>query len=195
MKKRIKRVLIILMVVIIYIIIYKFFRYSFFQEDLIFFDFLNISKQHYSNKIGPNESSNNNEIINIEKNKITEQKIDLFQLLQKNIQIREKLFPGSNGYVSVILKSKEEINYKAYLKNESEKPINLKLYLSEGKKQYNDVEEVADNLYGKVAKNQNKKINIIWNWEYEQNTLKNQQDTSDAKKIREYKFTICVKGY
>lgn len=195
MKKRIKRVLIILMVVIIYIIIYKFFRYSFFQEDLIFFDFLNISKQHYSNKIGPNESSNNNEIINIEKNKITEQKIDLFQLLQKNIQIREKLFPGSNGYVSVILKSKEEINYKAYLKKESEKPINLKLYLSEGKKQYNDVEEVADNLYGKVAKNQNKKINIIWNWEYEQNTLKNQQDTSDAKKIREYKFTICVKGY
>lgn len=195
MKKRIKRVLIILMVVIIYIIIHKFFRYSFFQEDLIFFDFLNISKQHYSNKIGPNESSNNNEIINIEKNKITEQKIDLFQLLQKNIQIREKLFPGSNGYVSVILKSKEEINYKAYLENESEKPINLKLYLSEGKKQYNDVEEVADNLYGKVAKNQNKKINIIWNWEYEQNTLKNQQDTSDAKKIREYKFTICVKGY
>lgn len=195
MKKRIKRVLIILMVVIIYIIIHKFFRYSFFQEDLIFFDFLNISKQHYSNKIGPNESSNNNEIINIEKNKITEQKIDLFQLLQKNIQIREKLFPGSNGYVSVILKSKEEINYKAYLKNESEKPINLKLYLSEGKKQYNDVEEVADNLYGKVAKNQHKKINIIWNWEYEQNTLKNQQDTSDAKKIREYKFTICVKGY
>ena len=69
------------------------------------------------------------------------------------------------------------------------------MYLSEGKKQYNDVEEVADNLYGKVAKNQNKKINIIWNWEYEQNTLKNQQDTSDAKKIREYKFTICVKGY
>ncbi len=195
MKKRIKRVLIILMVVIIYIIIHKFFRYSFFQEDLIFFDFLNISKQHYSNKIEPNASSNNNEIINIEKNKITEQKIDLFQLLQKNIQIREKLFPGSNGYVSVILKSKEEINYKAYLKNESEKPINLKLYLSEGKKQYNDVEEVADNLYGKVAKNQNKKINIIWNWEYEQNTLKNQQDTSDAKKIREYKFTICVKGY
>ena len=195
MKKRIKRVLIILMVVIIYIIIHKFFRYSFFQEDLIFFDFLNISKQHYSNRIGPNESSNNNEIINIEKNKITEQKIDLFQLLQKNIQIREKLFPGSNGYVSVILKSKEEINYKAYLKNESEKPINLKLYLSEGKKQYNDVEEVADNLYGKVAKNQHKKINIIWNWEYEQNTLKNQQDTSDAKKIREYKFTICVKGY
>lgn len=195
MKKRIKRVLIILMVVIIYIIIHKFFRYSFFQEDLIFFDFLNISKQHYSNKIGPNESSNNNEIINIEKNKITEQKIDLFQLLQKNIQIREKLFPGSNGYVSVILKSKEEINYKAYLENESEKPINLKLYLSEGKKQYNDVEDVADNLYGKVAKNQNKKINIIWNWEYEQNTLKNQQDTSDAKKIREYKFTICVKGY
>lgn len=195
MKKRIKRVLIILMVVIIYIIIYKFFRYSFFQEDLIFFDFLNISKQHYSNKIGPNESSNNNEIINIEKNKITEQKIDLFQLLQKNIQIREKLFPGSNGYVSVILKSKEEINYKAYLKNESEKPINLKLYLSEGKKQYNDVEEFADNLYGKVAKNQNKKINIIWNWEYEQNTLKNQQDTSDAKKIKDYKFTICVKGY
>ena len=161
MKKRIKRVLIILMVVIIYIIIHKFFRYSFFQEDLIFFDFLNISKQHYSNKIGANESSNNNEIINIEKNKITEQKIDLFQLLQKNIQIREKLFPGSNGYVSVILKSKEEINYKAYLKNESEKPINLKLYLSEGKKQYNDVEEFADNLYGKVAKNQNKKINII----------------------------------
>lgn len=195
MKKRIKRVLIILMVVIIYIIIHKFFRYSFFQEDLIFFDFLNISKQHYSNKIGPNESSNNNEIINIEKNKITEQKIDLFQLLQKNIQIREKLFPGSNGYVSVILKSKEEINYKAYLKNESEKPINLKLYLSEGKKQYNDVEEFADNLYGKVAKNQNKKINIIWNWEYEQNTLKNQQDTSDAKKIKDYKFTICVKGY
>lgn len=195
MKKRIKRVLIILMVVIIYIIIHKFFRYSFFQEDLIFFDFLNISKQHYSNKIGANESSNNNEIINIEKNKITEQKIDLFQLLQKNIQIREKLFPGSNGYVSVILKSKEEINYKAYLKNESEKPINLKLYLSEGKKQYNDVEEFADNLYGKVAKNQNKKINIIWNWEYEQNTLKNQQDTSDAKKIKDYKFTICVKGY
>lgn len=195
MKKRIKRVLIILMVVIIYIIIHKFFRYSFFQEDLIFFDFLNISKQHYSNKIGANESSNNNEIINIEKNKITEQKIDLFQLLQKNIQIREKLFPGSNGYVSVILKSKEEINYKAYLKNESEKPINLKLYLSEGKKQYNDVEEFADNLYGKVAKNQNKKINIIWNWEYEQNTLKNRQDTSDAKKIKDYKFTICVKGY
>lgn len=195
MKKRIKRVLIILMVVIIYIIIHKFFRYSFFQEDLIFFDFLNISKQHYSNKIGANESSNNNEIINIEKNKITEQKIDLFQLLQKNIQIREKLFPGSNGYVSVILKSKEEINYKSYLKNESEKPINLKLYLSEGKKQYNDVEEFADNLYGKVAKNQNKKINIIWNWEYEQNTLKNQQDTSDAKKIKDYKFTICVKGY
>ena len=195
MKKRTKRVLIILMVVIIYIIIYKFFRYSFFQEDLIFFDFLNISKQHHSNKIGPNESSNNKEIINIEKNKITEQKIDLFQLLQKNIQIKEKLFPGSNGYVSVILKSKEEINYKAYLKNESEKPINLKLYLSEGKKQYNDVEEFADNLYGKVAKNQNKKINIIWNWEYEQNALKNQQDTSDAKKIKEYKFTICVKGY
>lgn len=195
MKKRIKRVLIILMVVIIYIIIHKFFRYSFFQEDLIFFDFLNISKQHHSNKIGPNESSNNNEIINIEKNKITEQKIDLLQLLQKNIQIKEKLFPGSNGYVSVILKSKEEINYKAYLKNESEKPINLKLYLSEGKKQYNDVEEFADNLYGKVAKNQNKKINIIWNWEYEQNALKNQQDTSDAKKIKDYKFTICVKGY
>lgn len=92
MKKRIKRVLIILMVVIIYIIIHKFFRYSFFQEDLIFFDFLNISKQHYSNKIGANESSNNNEIINIEKNKITEQKIDLFQLLQKNIQIRENYF-------------------------------------------------------------------------------------------------------
>ena len=69
------------------------------------------------------------------------------------------------------------------------------MYLSEGKKQYNDVEEFADNLYGKVAKNQNKKINIIWNWEYEQNTLKNQQDTSDAKKIKDYKFTICVKGY
>lgn len=49
-------------------------------------------------------------------------------------------------------------------------------------------------LNGTLTKNKEKKITILWKWEYENGKTQDIQDTEDGTKIKNYNFTIYTIG-
>lgn len=63
----------------------------------------------------------------------------------------------------------------------------------EGKdRKYTKLENMEQELRGKM--NGNKRISIHWIWEYEKNSMEDLQDTEDGERIQKYNFTIYAIG-
>ena len=208
MKPKKKRyvIIIILLVCIIFLIIH-FTRYTFLQEDLLFFQFLNSRSQ--SEEISQKEKNVIEEKIQKTDANIQIEKL-YFDVQYKNSKIKalnladtvdnqtlvyEKIAPGTSGKFDIVLHSNQNMNYQIAFESKNEKPTHLQFYtLGDGKK-YATLEELGKHLMGKILENEEKIVPIYWEWGYETNTEQNIQDTLDAKKMREYDFLIYVQGY
>lgn len=207
MKPKKKRYVIIILLVCIIFFIIHFTRYTFLQEDLLFFQFLNSRSQ--SEDISQKEKKIMEE--NIQKTDVNThiEKI-YFDVQYKNSKIKalnltdtvdnqtlvyEKIAPGTSGKFDIVLHSNQNMNYQIAFKSENEKPSNLQFYTLENEKKFDTLEELGKNLMGKILENEEKIIPVYWKWGYEANAQQNIQDTLDAKNMREYHFLIYVQGY
>ena len=121
--------------------------------------------------------------------------VNLLETINNKTLVYEKIAPGTSGDFDIVLNSKEDINYEINFKSENSKPSNLQFYTSANNKRYATLEELDDTLKGRIIENEKKVIHINWEWCYESSKENNEQDTIEAKKIREYNFSIYVKGY
>lgn len=215
MRKKKTWLIILIVFICILLSILNSIKYSFLQEDLLFFQFFNSINR---NKNQADDITNLQEEIlnqdnigvekNIQKNATTKsiifeveykntklQDVNLAQTIDNKTLVNEKIAPGTKGNFEIIIKAKENINYEITFESKNLKPSNLQFYILENNRRYNTLEELNDILKGNILENEEKKITIYWEWDYETNKQNNMQDTIDAKKIREYNFLIYVKGY
>ena len=211
MRKKKKKIMIIIFLIVLFIILFflSSIKYNFLQEDLLFFQFFySIHKSENSNikeQVKTENSTDKNlqikesNIMQIGFNvryKDTQLKdVNLLETINNKTLVYEKIAPGTSGDFDIVLNSKEDINYEINFKSENSKPSNLQFYTAENNKRYATLEELDDTLKGRISENEKKIIHINWEWCYESSKQNNEQDTIEAKKIREYNFSIYVKGY
>ena len=198
-KKRYVMIIMIFMCIILFII--NFMRYEFLQEDLLFFQFFN-SRNPSDNIAKEGIKENTKEETKIKVMYFTVQHKDkklkalnLKDTVDNKTLVYEKIAPGTSGRFDILLISNEDLNYKIEFESKSEKPMNLQFYTSENGKSYHSLEELGEDLTGRVLRKEEKSIPIYWKWEYEISEEQDKQDTLEAKKIREYDFLIYVQGY
>ena len=206
MKKRMKRYIIIGIIFLcpIFLMI-DFIKYDFLQEDLIFFQFMGSKNQSGKEKTKNEQTARENKneqqdnIANISFHityKNTKLKaLNLSQTIDKRTLVYEKIAPGTSGRFDILLISNQNMHYQVEFESKDEKPTNLRFYTTGKEKTYATLEELGNALTGTILKNEEKTIPVYWEWEYEQGVNQNQQDTIEAKKIRNYHFLIYVKGY
>ena len=121
--------------------------------------------------------------------------INLIETANKTTLINEKIAPGTNGEFSIYLNAKENIDYELIFDSINQKPVNLKFITIKEDKliEVSSLEELSKYLSGKILKNEQIEVKIKWHWifenvENESNT--DLQDTTDAQKIRQYKFKV-----
>ena len=179
----------------------SFIKYDFLQEDLLFFQFFN-SRNPSDNiaKEGINENTKEETKIKVmyftvqHKDKKLKA-LNLKDTVDNKTLVYEKIAPGTSGRFDILLISNEDLNYKIEFESKSEKPTNLQFYTSENGKSYHSLEELGEDLTGRVLRQEEKTIPVHWKWEYEISEEQDKQDTLEAKKIREYDFLIYVQGY
>ena len=208
-KKKIAILIIVISLAFVLIILFQIkniYSKTDFQDYLIFFKF-------YGNGKSLINDESNNKYEKMQYEEFIEREEFYFEVLNKNVELRninllesvnsktlvkEKIAPGTKGEFSIILFSNRNLKYQINFKSENEKPYNLKFYIKEENKKYRTLEELQENLKGKIKKGDIQAINIGWEWEYETNDnnskLQNIQDTLDAIRIQKYNFTINVIG-
>ncbi len=209
MKNRKKQYMIVIIIFICLIfLIMHFTIYDFLQEDVIFFQFFNSKNQSKNISDNTNESKikegRNQEETSINTKSIffnvqfqhTKLKaVDLMETIDEKTLVYEKIAPGTSGRFDIILHANQNMNYQIQFESKNEKPSNLFFYSTEEEKIYYTLEELGENLTGKLLKNEEKTIPIYWKWKYETDENQDEQDTLEARKIREYHFLIYVQGY
>ena len=209
MKNRKKQYMIVIIIFICLIVLIMHFTiYDFLQEDVIFFQFFNSKNQSKNISDNTNESKikegRNQEETSINTKSIffnvqfqhTKLKaVDLMETIDEKTLVYEKIAPGTSGRFDIILHANQNMNYQIQFESKNEKPSNLFFYSTEEEKIYYTLEELGENLTGKLLKNEEKTIPIYWKWKYETDENQDEQDTLEARKIREYHFLIYVQGY
>ena len=208
MKNRKKQYMIVIIIFICLIfLIMHFTIYDFLQEDVIFFQFFNSKNQSKDisniNQSQIKEDRNQEEAsINIKSISFNVQfqntklkALDLMKTIDEKTLVYEKIAPGTSGRFDIILHANQNMNYQIQFESKNEKPSNLFFYSTEEEKIYYTLEELGENLTGKLLKNEEKTIPIYWKWKYETDENQDEQDTLEARKIREYHFLIYVQGY
>lgn len=194
MKKKKKRIgILVLFICIILICMFYSMRYIFLQEDLIFFQmFHSIIK---SEKNSNNQKESEEIEFLVEYNHTKFKSLNLMETVHNKTLIYEKIAPGTSGNFNIVLKSKQNMQYMVRFESKNQKPSNLQFSITEKGKKQDSLEELNEMLKGTILENQEKVMNIYWEWKYEGNREDNAQDTMEAKKIREYHFLIYVQGY
>lgn len=215
MKKKKKIIIIIFIILIFLLYILSSVKYSFLQEDLIFFQLFNsINKsenqaknEQESNILLSSTKSNKKTTVNKESSSIVQigfdvrygdtklKDLELSETINTKTLVYEKIAPGTSGRFDIILHANQNMNYQIQFESKNEKPSNLFFYSTEEEKIYYTLEELGENLTGKLLKNEEKTIPIYWKWKYETDENQDEQDTLEARKIREYHFLIYVQGY
>ena len=194
MKKKKKIIgILVLFICIILICMFYSMRYIFLQEDLIFFQmFHSIIK---SEKNSNNQKESEEIEFLVEYNHTKFKSLNLMETVHNKTLIYEKIAPGTSGNFNIVLKSKQNMQYMVQFESKNQKPSNLQFSITEKGKKQDSLEELNEMLKGSILENQEKVMNIYWEWKYEGNREDNAQDTMEAKKIREYHFLIYVQGY
>lgn len=154
------------------------------QDDILFFKLW--SNGEKQNQIQNSNSENLNKKIaeynvKVSKNKYEYQEINLLQTIDYKMLVHEKVAPGTKGEFYIILTSNSTLKYKIYMKAKNQKPQNLKF-------------SILEKQEGIIKKGEQKKIKVMWEWQYETNKIQNKQDTKDGENIKKYEFEICTIG-
>lgn len=116
----------------------------------------------------------------------------------KNIKLTDKvtqsnfLYPGSYGSFYILISTKDgnkDIDYWMEVKEESNKPINLKFKINNI--EYDSITELSKDIKGVISKDSNKILKIDFFWDYDSNDL---IDTTDGMNLENYKFLIRIVG-
>ena len=99
--------------------------------------------------------------------------------------------PGTKGKFEIVIYSNKDCYYQVYFQNEMEKPENMIFYITKENK-VQTLEELQEQLKGRVETDIPKKITIFWEWEFENGIRENGQDTKDGKNLENYCFDIVV---
>lgn len=224
MKKRKKETAIIIFIICILFIVWMInsIKYSFLQEDLIFFQLFSSVKQSSSKIENSKEiesqitdeitrtatntsidkqsskSQNTNQsqfIFDVQYKHTKLTGVNLLDTVDNKTLVYEKIAPGTSGGFDIVLKSNQQIHYKIQFESENEKPENLQFYTSNNTQKYNTLEELGEALEGSIAQNEEKIVPIFWEWIYEKSEESDMQDTFDAQNIQQYNFLIYVQGF
>ena len=85
------------------------------------------------------------------------------------------------------------MEYVVKFNSKNRKPQNLKFQLVKETTTYNTLEELQEQLKGKLEQSQKKQIEILWEWKYESGKeIDDIQDTIDARNLRNYNFEVEV---
>ena len=145
------------------------------QIDLIFFDMNNLVK--YKKKEENKKKNNSIVEINVTK-KANEKEIDFLKILNNDIKINKKIYPGINGTFDILLKSNRKIKYEIEIIDKNRKPKNLEMYFEKK---------------GVISKAEPKKIEVNWEWKYSIDKENDIEDTKDGIELKKYCFNIRVK--
>ena len=162
-----------------------------FQDDLIFFT---IFSQSNSSNIKKESQKTNQYNIKVSKEKTVYEEVNLMQTIDNKNLINKKIEPGTSGDFEIVLTSNYDLKYQIGFISKNTKPKNLQFYVSEEGKKYNTLEELQQELKGKIRKNEVIKICIFWEWKYEIEPKADRQDTRDGENIKEYNFEIYTIG-
>lgn len=162
-----------------------------FRDDLIFFK---IFSQSNSSNIKKESQKTNQYNIKVSKEKTVYEEVNLMQTIDNKNLINKKIQPGTNGDFEIVLTSNYDLKYQIGFISKNTKPKNLQFYVSEEGKKYNTLEELQQELKGKIRKNEVIKICIFWEWKYEIEPNADRQDTRDGENIKEYNFEIYTIG-
>lgn len=200
-KKIISLIIVILIVIILIFCILQ--KSNFFQDNLIFFKILNssnISENSQNDHIFYNNTAeykeqNNPLFFYVTYNETKFKSINLMDTIDKKTLVKEKIAPGTKGHFEIVLISNRDINYKIIFENLNEKPQNLVFSIKGSDREYNNLNELQQELIGNLEKNKVKRIDVNWRWKYENNLADNLQDTKDGTNLDMYKFNIYTVSY
>ena len=154
------------------------------QDDILFFKLW--SNGEKQNQIQNSNSENLNKKraeynLKVSKNKYEYQEINLLQTIDYKTLVHEKVAPGTKGEFYIIVTSNSTLKYKIDMKAKNQKPQNLKF-------------SILEKQEGTIKRGEQKKIKVMWEWQYETNKIQNKQDTKDGENIKKYEFEICTIG-
>lgn len=200
-KKIISLIIVILIVIILIFCILQ--NSNFFQDNLIFFKILNSSNINensqndhiFYNNIAEYKEQNNPLFFYVTYNETKFKSINLLDTIDKKTLVKEKIAPGTKGHFEIVLISNRDINYKIIFENLNEKPQNLVFSIKGSDREYNNLNELQQELIGNLEKNKVKRIDVNWRWKYENNLADNLQDTKDGINLDMYKFNIYTVSY
>lgn len=122
--------------------------------------------------------------------------ISLLPKFSSSANIENKICPGVNGSFIIKMstrKSTVDMNYKINFQDISgKKPKNLKFKIRDSDNEYSGLQDLENELIGRIDKNSIKVIIIDWFWPYESED--DATDTYDGIRIKNYKFNILVTG-
>ena len=206
MKK--KRTIIILVIILSLILIFCIFKIKKIniQDDFIFFKLFGQDKN--TSQVTKENTANSNTINNIYDTAVDYRQyifdvsykntklesVNLKDTINQKTLVKEKLAPGTKGNFAIIITSNESSKYQVIFKSKNEKPQNLVFFVEGIDKKFSRLEDMQENLKGNIKENETKVIIINWEWQYENGTKGNNQDTIDAQNISKYNFDIYVIG-
>lgn len=203
-KKNNKIISLIIVILIVIILIFCILQKSnFFQDNLIFFKILNSSNISensqndpiFYNNIAEYKEQNNPLFFYVTYNETKFKSINLMDTIDKKTLVKEKIAPGTKGHFEIVLISNIDINYKIIFENLNEKPQNLVFSIKGSDREYDNLNELQQELIGNLEKNKVKRIDVNWRWKYENNLADNLQDTKDGTNLDMYKFNIYTVSY
>lgn len=124
--------------------------------------------------------------------------INLFETIDKETLIYEKIAPGTSGNFNILLESNQNLKYKIEFYSINQKPKNLNFKtLKDGILigEADTLEELSQKLTGYISEDQKVNITIVWYWNFENNNGETDlQDTLDSQNIKRYQFNILTFG-
>ncbi len=113
--------------------------------------------------------------------------------LTDKVSGKELIYPGSSGSFYIVVSTKKgnkDMYYKMQVKEEINKPKNLKFIVNG--KTYNSAKELSENINGEISKNSERTLKINWLWDYDTND--DIMDTLNGENIENYRFLMTMIG-
>ena len=207
--KRLNLIILIIAIILFLILLFtNFINYKDLHDDVFFIRILknqsdidndgrnkNIEVAKVNNLDANNDGIDNVQyIFNIEYKNTKFKDINLLDTISSKVLVNEKIAPGAKGYFDIIIYSNYNTKYNIYFKSITKKPQNLRFFVVGDDTYKESLEDLSSDLFGIIQKGDRKTITIGWEWTYENGSLGNLQDTSDADLMDKYIFNILALG-
>lgn len=122
--------------------------------------------------------------------------IDLLANFSGDGKTKNKAAPGVSGSFMIQLSTKKsavDMNYKIEFQDIlNQKPQNMVFKIRGKNEEYHNLQDLQNELKGRIDKNSIRQIIIDWFWPYESGN--DEKDTNDGINLALYKFNILVTG-